>query len=61
MRKFSEGERKFIIGIAIASILLAIVAIGIRIGRGGELSLFVPLLLVVSAFSLLLMANKNKQ
>ncbi len=59
MRQFSEGQRKFILGMAIASILVAIALIGIRIGRGGELSLFVPLLLVVSAFSLLLIANKK--
>ena len=59
MSKFSEGQKKFILGIAIASILVAIVSIGIRIGRGGELSLAVPMLLVVSAFSLLLIANKK--
>jgi len=59
MRKFSEGQRNFILGMAIASILVAIALIGIRIGRGGELSLFVPLLLAVSAFSLLLIANKK--
>lgn len=58
MNKLDERQKKFIMGAGIAAIIAAIVSIGITIGRGGSLSISIPMLLVISGLMLLLFAKK---